>query len=176
MFKFIPNAPLPGFRVGRPDDDELGLNVANDGATPSVLPGVPDVPAVDDNYPFGATSPGFIAPPAPGPNPAAPPGNGSTPHQAGNQMPTDPTASTGSLPLDPQGSGGAFNFARYVPDNPINQAEPAAAPPNPIQKTSGGTDFSPIGSAQAQSSQAQQPATPLKTDPSPGEAVVLPDG
>jgi len=59
MFKFMPNAPLPGFRVGRPDDDELGFNVANDGSTPPVLPGAPDVPTVDDNYPypFSATSP-----------------------------------------------------------------------------------------------------------------------
>ena len=57
MFKFLPNARLPGFRVGRPDDGELGFNVANDGSTPPVLPGVPDVPAVDDTYPFGATSP-----------------------------------------------------------------------------------------------------------------------
>jgi hypothetical protein len=146
MFKFIPNATLPGFRVGRPDDDELGFNVANDGATPPVLPGAPDVPTVDDNYPypFSATSPGFIAPPAPGPNPAAPPGIGFPPPPAGNQMPTDPTPQSGSLPLDPLGSGGAFNFVRYVPDNPINQAEPAAEPPNPIQKTSGGTDLSPI--------------------------------
>jgi hypothetical protein len=176
MFKFLPNAPLPGFRVGRPDDGELGFNVANDGSTPPVLPGVPDVPTVDDTYPFGATSPGFIAPPAPGPNPFAPPGNGSPPPQAGNQMPTDPTASTGSLPLDPRGYGGAFNYARYVPDNPINQADPAAEPPNPIQKASGGTDMSPIGSAQAQAPQAQQPGTSLKIDPSPGEAVALPDG
>jgi hypothetical protein len=54
------------------------------------------------------------------------------------------------LPLDPPGFGGAFNYARYVPHNPINQADPAAEPPNPMRKTSGGTDFSPIGSAQAQ--------------------------
>jgi hypothetical protein len=63
MFKFLPNTAVPGFRIGRPDD-ELGFNVANDGSTPPVLPGAPDVPTVDDNYPFGATSPGFIAPPA----------------------------------------------------------------------------------------------------------------
>src|ERR1700681_778647 len=140
MFKFMPNAPLPGFRVGRPDDDELGFNVANDGSTPPVLPGAPDVSTVDDNYPFGATLPGFIAPPAPSPNPVAPLGNGLPPPLAGNQMPTNPMAPTGSLPPDPRGDGGAFNYARYVPDNPINQADPAAEPPNPIQGTSGGTD------------------------------------
>jgi hypothetical protein len=72
MFKFIPNTGVPGFRVGLPDDDKLGFNVANDGSTPPVLPGAPDVPTVDDNYPFGATSPGFVAPQAPGPNPVAP--------------------------------------------------------------------------------------------------------
>jgi hypothetical protein len=77
MFKFIPNTAVPGFRVGRPDDDELGFNVADDGSTPPVLPGAPDVPTVDDNYPFGATSPGFVAPQAPSPNPVAPPGTGS---------------------------------------------------------------------------------------------------
>src|SRR5216683_6780519 len=71
MFKFVPNTGVPGFRVGLPDD-ELGFNVANDGSTPPVLPGVPQVPTVDDNYPFGTTSPGFIAPPAPSPNPGAP--------------------------------------------------------------------------------------------------------
>ena len=27
MFKFILNTAVPGFRVGRPDDDELGFNV-----------------------------------------------------------------------------------------------------------------------------------------------------
>ena len=72
MFKLIPNTAVPGFRVGRPDDDELGFNVADDGSTPPVLRGAPDVPTVDDNYPFGATSPGFIAPLAPSPNPVAP--------------------------------------------------------------------------------------------------------
>src|SRR5713101_5139445 len=125
MFKFVPNTGVPGFRVGLPDD-ELGFNVANDGSTPPVLPGVPQVPTVNDNYPFGTTSPGFIAPPAPSPN---------------------PTALGGSLPLDPRDYGGALNYARYVPGNPINQADPAAEPPTPVQKTSGGTDFSPIGSA-----------------------------
>ena len=91
-------------------------------------------------------------------------------------MPADPTPSAGSLPTDPRGFGGAVNFARYVPDDPISQTDLAAEPPNPIQKTSGGTDFSPIGSAQAQTPQVQQPGTSLKIDPSPGEAVVLPDG
>ncbi|HEV7543182.1 MAG TPA: hypothetical protein VGO42_01450, partial [Reyranella sp.] len=176
MFKFIPNTAVPGFRVGRPDDDELGFNVADDGSTPPVLPGAPDVPTVDDNYPFGATSPGFVAPQAPSPNPVAPPGTGSPLPPAGHQMPTNPMAQTGSLPLDPRGYGGAFNYARYVPDNPIDQAGPAAEPPSPLQKTSGGTDFNPIGSAQAQTPQAQQPGTSLEVDPSPGEAVVLPDG
>jgi hypothetical protein len=176
MFKFIPNTGVPGFRVGLPDDDKLGFNVANDGSTPPVVPGAPHVSTVDDNYPFGVTSPGFIAPPAPGPNPVAPLGNGWSLPLAGNQMPTDPTAPAGSLPLDPRGYGGAFNYARYVPGDPINQADPTAEPPNPIQGTSGGTDFSPIGSAQAQTPQAQKPGTSLKTDPSPGEAVVLPDG
>jgi hypothetical protein len=176
MFKFRPNTAVPGFRVGLPDDDQLGFNVANDGSTPPVLPGAPDVPTVDDNYPFGATSRGFIAPPTPTPNPVAPLGNGLPLPLAANQMPTNPMTSAGSLPPDPRGYGGAFNYAPYVPDNPINQAGPAAEPPNPIQKTSGGTDFSPIGSAQAQTPQAQQPGTSLKIDPSPGEAVVLPDG
>jgi hypothetical protein len=175
MFKFRPTA-LPGFRVGLPDDDKLGFNVANDGSTPPVLPDAPDVPTVDDNYPFGATSPGFVASPAPSPNPGAPLGIGWPLPLAGNQMPTNPTAPAGALPLDPRGYGGAFNYARYVPDNPINQADPAAEPPNPIQKTSGGTDLSPIGSAQAQTPQAQQPGTSLEIDPSPGEAVALPDG
>ena len=176
MFKFIPNTAVPGFRVGRPDDDELGFNVADDGSTPPVLPGASDVPTVDDNYPFGATSPGFVAPQAPSPNPVAPPGTGSPLPPAGHQMPTNPMAQTGSLPLDPRGYSGAFNYARYVPDNPINQADPAAEPPNPLQKTSGGTDFNPIGSAQAQTPQAQKPGTSLEIDPSPGEAVVLPNG
>jgi hypothetical protein len=176
MFKFIPNTALPGFRVGLPDDDQLGFNVTDDGSTPPVLPGASDVPTVDDNYPFGATPPGFVAPQGPNPNPGAPLGIGPPLPLAGNQMPTNPTAPAGSLPLDPRGYGGAFNYARYVPDNPIDQAEPAAEPPNPIQKTSGGTDFSPIGSAQAQTPQAQQPGTSLKIDPSPGEIVVLPDG
>ncbi|HTG20861.1 MAG TPA: hypothetical protein VK681_12515 [Reyranella sp.] len=176
MFKFIPTTAVPGFRVGRPDDDELGFNVADDGSTPPVLRGAPDVPAVDDNYPFGTTSPGFVAPQAPSPNPFVPPGTGSPLPPAGDQMPTNPMAQTGSLPLDPRGYGGAFNYARYVPDNPIDQAGPAAEPPSPLQKTSGGTDFNPIGSAQAQTPQAQQPGTSLEVDPSPGEAVVLPDG
>jgi hypothetical protein len=174
MFKFRPTA-LPGFRVGLPDDDQLGFNVANDGSTPAVVPGAP-VPTVDDNYPFGATSPGFVAPQAPSPNPGAPLGSGPPLPPAGNPMPTNPTTSAGSLPLDPRGYGGAFNYARYVPGNPIKQADPAAEPPNPIEKTSGGTDLSPIGSAQAQTPQAQQPGTSLKIDPSPGEAVVLPNG
>jgi hypothetical protein len=175
MFKFLPPTTLPGFRVGLPEDDELAFNVANDGSTPPV-PGAPDVPTVDDSYPFGATSPGSVAPQAPSPNPAAPLGIGFPLPPAGHQMPTDPTPSAGSFPLDPQGSGGAFNYARYVPDSPINQADPAAEPPNPIQKASGGTDFSPIGSAQAQTPQSQKPGTSFEIDPSPGEAVVLPDG
>jgi|HubBroStandDraft_6_1064221.scaffolds.fasta_scaffold23682_4 hypothetical protein len=176
MFNFRPNTAVPGFRVGLPDDDQPGFNVADDGSTPSVLPGAPDVPTVDDNYPFGATSPGFIAPPAPGPNPGAPLGIGWPLPLAGNQMPTTPTAPVGSLPLDPRGYGGAFNDARYVPDSPIDQADPAAEPPTPLQKTSGGMDFNPIGSAQAQTPQAQQPGSSLEIDPSPGEAVVLPNG
>jgi hypothetical protein len=176
MLKFIPNTGVPGFRVGLPQDDALGFNVASDGSTPPVVPGAPDVPTVDDNYPFGATSPGFMAPPAPNPNPVAPLGNGSPLPLGGNQMPTDPTAPAGALPPDPRGYGGAFNYARYVPGNPINQADPAAEPPSPLQKTSGGTDFNPIGSAQAQTPQAQKPGTSLEIDPSPGEVVVLPDG
>ena len=76
MFKFIPNTAVPGFRVGRPDDDELGFNVADDGSTPPVLPGASDVPTVGDDYPFGATSPGSATPQAPSPNPVAPPGTG----------------------------------------------------------------------------------------------------
>jgi hypothetical protein len=71
MFNFRPTG-LPGFRVGLPEDDEPGFNVPNDGSTPPVLTGVPDVPAFDDNYPFGATSFSFMAPQASGPNPVAP--------------------------------------------------------------------------------------------------------
>ena len=41
MFKLIPKTAVPGFRVGRPDDDELGFNVADDGSTPPVLRGAP---------------------------------------------------------------------------------------------------------------------------------------
>src|SRR5258707_14505790 len=89
MFKFIPTPAVPGFRVGRPDDDELGFTVADDGSTPPVLPGASDVPPVDDTYPFGATSPGFITPPASSPNPVAPPGTGSPLPPAGHQMPTN---------------------------------------------------------------------------------------
>jgi hypothetical protein len=169
MFNIRPTA-LPGFRVGLPDEDELGFNVANDGLTPPVLPGAPDVPPVDDNYPFGTTSFGFTVPQRPGPNPLAPPGNGSPLPSGGNPVPTDLT------PLGPLGFGGPLNFARYVPANPTNQAEPASEPSDPLQKASGGTDFSPIGSAQAQTPQPQQPGTSLKIDPSPGEAVALPDG
>jgi hypothetical protein len=84
-------------------------------------------------------------------------------------------ASAATSPLDPRDYGGALNYARYVPDNPIDQTEPATEPPK-LQKTSGGIDFNPIGSAQAQTPQAQQPGTSLKIDPSPGEVVVLPDG
>jgi hypothetical protein len=133
MFKFRPTA-LPGFRVGLPEDDQLGFNVANDGSTPSVLPGVADVPTVDDNYPFGATSPGFIIPPAPSPNPVVSLGNGSPLPPASNQMPPDPMAPAGSLPLDPRGYGGAFNYVRYVPDNPIDQADPATESPDPCKR------------------------------------------
>ncbi len=176
MFKFLPPTALPGFRVGPADDDTPGFNVPTDGPTSPVLPGAADAPTVDDSYPFGATSFSFNAPQGPAPNPVAPLGIGSPPPLAGNQMPADPTPSAGSLPTDPRGFGGAVNFARYVPDDPISQTDLAAEPPNPIQKTSGGTDFSPIGSAQAQTPQAQQPGTSLKIDPSPGEAVVLPDG
>jgi hypothetical protein len=61
---------LPGFRVGLPDD-EPGFNLPNDGSTPPVLPGAPDIPTVDDNYPFGATSFSFRVPQASGPNPVA---------------------------------------------------------------------------------------------------------
>jgi hypothetical protein len=93
MFKFIPNTGVPGFRVGLPDDDPLGFNVANDDSTPLVLPGAPDVPTVDDNYPFGATPRGFIAPPTPTPNPVAPLGNGLPLPLAANQMPTNPMTS-----------------------------------------------------------------------------------
>ena len=70
----------------------------------------------------------------------------------------------------------ACTRARGVPDNPIDQADPATESPDPLQKASGGTDFNPIGSAQAQTPQAQKQGTSLKMDPSPGEVVVLPDG
>ena len=174
MFNFRPTA-LPGFRVGLPDD-EPGFKLPNDGSTPPVLPGAPGVPAADDNYPFGATSFSFLAPRSTGPNTFAPPGNGSPLPPVAGQIAPDPTAAAGPLPLDPRGYGDAFKLARYVPDNPFDQADPLAEPPNPPQKTSGGTDFNPIGSAQAQTPQAQQPGTSLEIDPSPGEAVVLPDG
>src|SRR5260370_9716868 len=129
MFKFNPNRAVPGFRVGLPDDDELGFNVANDGSTPPVLPGAPGVPAVDDNYPFGAMSPGFIAPPTPNPNPVTPLGNGSPLPLAGNQTPTNPMTSAGSLPPDPRGYVGALNYTRHCPENPLNTPHPATAPP-----------------------------------------------
>ncbi len=77
MFNIRPTA-LPGFRVGLPDEDELGFNVANDGLTPPVLPDAPDVPPVDDNYPFRPTSFGFTVPQSAGPQSAAPPGIGIT--------------------------------------------------------------------------------------------------
>ena len=54
MFKVVSDNAVPGFRVGLPEDDQPGFNVANDGSAPPV---VPDVPTVDDNYPFGTTSP-----------------------------------------------------------------------------------------------------------------------
>ena len=176
MFNLPRNFGVPGFRVGLPAEDEFGFNVATDGSTPPLLPGIPDVPAIDDNYPFGPTSPGFIVPQGPGSYPVAPLGNRLPPPLAGNQMSTPPTAPAGPLSFDPQGSGGAFNYARYVPDDPINQAEPVAEPPDPLQKTSGGTDFNPIGSAQAQTPQAPRPGSSLKIDPSPGEVVILPNG
>ena len=56
MFKFLPTPALPGFRVGLADDDTPGFNVASDGSTQPVLPDAPDVPAVDDSYPFRANS------------------------------------------------------------------------------------------------------------------------
>jgi hypothetical protein len=47
MFNFRPNTAVPGFRVGLPDDDQPGFNVADDGSTPPVLPGAPVVPTID---------------------------------------------------------------------------------------------------------------------------------
>ena len=176
MFKYLPTTALPGFRVGLADDDAPGFNVPNDGPPPSVLPDAPDVPTFDDNYPFRATPLGFNVPQAPNPNPAVPPGLGLPLPPTADQTPTDPTPSAGSPPIDLPGFGSAFNHARYVPDAPINQAEPAAEPSDPLQKTSGGTDFSPIGSAQAQTPQSLRPAPSLKIDPSPGVAVALPNG
>jgi hypothetical protein len=108
MFKFLPTPTLPGFRVGLVDDDTPGFNVPTDGSRPPVLPDAPDVPTVDDNYPFRATPLGFNVPQAPSPNPAAPAGIGLPLPPAANQTPTDPTPSAGSLPLDPPGSGGVF--------------------------------------------------------------------
>ena len=170
MFKFIPNASLPGFRVGRPDDGELGFNVANDGSTPPVLPGVPDVPAVDDNYPypFSATSPGFIAPPAAGPNPAAPLGIGSSSLPAASPATPD---SERVLQLDAQGDAGGLTLARYGASDPLNRADPAGAMPNAAQSTSGDDGFQ-----LARSAQAQAPQSPMPKDTSPGEVVVLQDG
>ena len=57
MFKFLPTPALPGFRVGLADDDTPGFNVASDGSTQPVLLDAPDIPAVDDGYPFRAHSP-----------------------------------------------------------------------------------------------------------------------
>ncbi len=220
MFNFRPpNTRPPGFRVGLPDDEELGFNVEGDGAAPPVLPGPPDVPTIDDNYPYGTTPASFFAqrlspnppvpfgngsPPSvlpgtpdvstidgnypygttpagffgrqgPSPNPAGPFGNGSPSPQAAGQMPPDPMASGGSVQPDPRGYGAPLNFAGYVPENPINQTDPSAESPNPVQKTSGGV-LDLIGSARAQTPQAQQPGSSLQRDPSPGEPVVLPDG
>ena len=176
MFNFRANLRPPGFRVGLPDDDEPGFKVPGDGSALAGLPGAPDVPTFDDNYPWGATSLGAIGPQGPAGIPPAPSGSGLPPPPAGNQTPMDPSGSANSWPRDPRAFGAAVNFARYVPDNPIDPAGPAAQPPDPMQKTSGGTDLSPIGSAQAQTPQAQQPQTSLTMDPSPGEAVMLPDG
>src|SRR6266849_218895 len=175
MFNFRPpNTRPPGFRVGLPDDEELGFNVEGDGSAPPVLPGPPNVPTVDDNYPFGTMPLGFSAPqgpspypaapfgngsplpvlpdhpsdvptvdgnypygttPAgffgrqgPSPNPAGPFGNGSPSPQAAGQMPPDPMASGGSMQPDPRGYGAPLNFARYVPEKPINQTNPSAEP------------------------------------------------
>ena len=140
MFNFRPTT-LPGFRVGPLEDDEPGFNVPNDGSTPPVLPGAPAVPTVVDNYPFGATSFSFRAPQSTGLNTFVLPGNGPPLPPGAGQMPPNPTAAAGALPLDPRGYGGAFNYARYVPDNPVDPADPVAEPPNPLQKT----DFNPIG-------------------------------
>jgi len=221
MFNFRPpNTRPPGFRVGLPDDEELGFNVEGDGSAPPALPGPPDVPTVDgnypygtmpasffapqelspypaapfgngspppvlpgppatptvdDNYPYGTTPAGFFGRQGPSPNPAGPFGNGSPSPQAAGQMPPDPMASGGSMQPGRRDYGAPFNYARYVPENPINQTDPSAEPSNPVQKTSGGV-LDVIGSAQAQTPQAQQPGSSLQRDPSPGEPVVLPDG
>jgi hypothetical protein len=145
------------------------------GSLPPVLPGAAHVPTADDNYPYGTTSPGIFAPQRLSPNPAVPFGYGSASPQADGQLLPDQTAAAGAMQPDPRDDGGAFNYARYVPENPISQTESAAEPPDPVQKTSGG-GLDVIGSAQAQTPQAQQPGTALKRDRSPGEAVVLPNG
>jgi hypothetical protein len=175
MFNFRPIG-VPGFRVGLTDDDGPGFKVAGDDPMTPVPPGNTDVTAVDDTYPFGATSFSFAAPQGASAYLVAPPGAGLPPTQAGNRIPANPTEPAGSWALDPRSYGGAVNDVRYVPDNPVNQSDRATGAPNPIQKTSGGTDLSPIGSAQAQTPPAPQPATSLKIDPSPGEVLVLPDG
>jgi hypothetical protein len=177
MFNVSRNAVVPGFRVGLTDDDQPGFNVAGDDPTTPVPPGDTRVPAVDDNYPFGTTSLRFISPQRLSPNPAAPFGYGPPPSPPDDQTPPDSTERAGSLPPDPGGYGSsAFDFARYIPGVPIEQPDPMAQPPNPVQKTSGGDDSSSVGSAQAQTPQAQRPGTSLQKDPSPGEAVALPDG
>src|SRR4030088_2348846 len=145
MFKFIPNTAVPGFRVGRPDDDEFGFNVANDGSTPPVLPGAPDVPTVGDNYPFGATPAGFIAPQAPSPNPVAPLGSGSSSLPAASPATPD---SERVLQLDAQGDAGGLTLARYGASDPLTRADPAGAMPNAAQYTSGDDGFQLARSAQ----------------------------
>src|SRR6266567_391098 len=163
MFKFRPTA-LPGFRVGLPEDDQLGFNVANDGSTLPVVPDAPDVSAVDGNYPFAATSPGFITPPALSPNPAAPLASGSLALPAMRES----TASENLQP-DPQGEGGGLTLARYDASDLPNRTDPAGVASDASQNAPSDDGFQLARSAQAR---APQPPT----DTSPGEAVVLPAG
>src|SRR5713101_8941479 len=132
MFNFRPpNTRPPGFRVGLPDDEELGFNVEDNGTAPPVLPGAPDVPTVDDNYPYGTTPANFFAPQRLSPNPAVPFGNGSPP----SVLPGTPDVPTidGNYPY---GTTPAGFFGRQGPSP--NPAGPFGGPsPNTASTKAG---------------------------------------
>jgi hypothetical protein len=87
-----------------------------------------------------------------------------------------PGLAIGPTPPGPQTYGGDVTPAGYGGSDPLNQGYPSAQALDPGQRTSGGDDSDPIGSAQAQIPQGQRPQAPMRMNPSPGEAVVLPNG